>query len=95
MKKAIKAIVGIALALSFAVVPSAIKSTDSANSSSIATVSAAVIHEENINLHGLRIVGRTGYTYRLTKVRVTDNAGTQYYGPACGWRSYNWFSYIY
>ena len=29
MKKAIKAIVGIALALSFAVIPSAIKSTDS------------------------------------------------------------------
>ena len=94
MKKAIKAIVGIALALSFAVVPSAINSGDSASSSNT-TVSAAVIHEENINLHGLRIVGRTGYTYRLTKVRVTDNAGTQYYGPACGWRSYNWFSYIY
>ena len=42
MKKAIKAIVGIALALSFAVIPSAINSGDaSSSSSSIATVSAS------------------------------------------------------
>ena len=40
MKKAIKAIVGIALALSFAVVPSAINSGDASSSSSITTVSA-------------------------------------------------------
>ncbi len=40
MKKAIKAIVGIALALSFAVIPSAINSGD-ASTSSIATVSAS------------------------------------------------------
>ena len=91
MKKIVKALAGIALALSFAVVPSAINSGDS---STVATVSASVVHQESINLTGMRIVGRRAYYYPLTQVRVTTNNGTQYYSNG-SWYSRYFFTYIY
>lgn len=91
MKKLVKALAGIALALSFAVVPSAINSGDS---STVATVSASVVHQEKINLTGMRIVGKKVSFYHLTEVRVTTDKGNQYYSNG-KWYSNSYFTYIY